>query len=300
MTDLPDAVNRQLDANRAANLLFAQAENLLVVDPGFQAAVEEMLAAGRDPLTQAQRTSLARLAADALLERLWAVNQFVHVTEEAREELAGIYARTWLRLAATGEVEASLREHHYPALRDWLARLYPEEIREALADKVRVGRVVCAEYPAEAQAGLLRLDPSRLLAPVLDVGCGRTASLVGWLRRSGIDAWGIDRTVDAETDSLRQSDWLSFDFMPGAWGTVIAHLSFTNHLVYVQRYEPARIGEYRQCYMRILESLMPGGAFVYAPGAPLLEKGLSPSLFKVSSWQAAPGCTVAQVRRRVL
>ncbi|MGG1617445.1 hypothetical protein ACIFQM_19465 [Paenibacillus sp. NRS-1782] len=69
----------------------------------------------------------------------------------------------------------------------------------------------CEEYTPELQAKLLGLDIARLQEPVLDVGCGAEARLVGYLRSLGIEAYGTDRLAGDNLQGRRMgNDYLSY------------------------------------------------------------------------------------------
>ena len=67
---------------------------------------------------------------------------------------------------------------------------------------------------------------------MIDVGCGSQANLVTYFRALGIEAYGIDRHLETHKPYLDQVDWFDYDFEAGRWGTIVSHMSFTNHLNY--------------------------------------------------------------------
>jgi hypothetical protein len=300
MTDISEAVNRQLDRNAAANLLYAHVEDLIQLDPTFLAAIEELLLKGSQSLPEKARIRLVSLTTKALLQKIWSINQFIHVTDADKGRLEAIYSETWKRLLQTSDITNCLREYHYPELGKWLGQLYPKEYRTVLSSSSAIGHVVCEEYPPELQVKLLRLEYGQLISPVLDVGCGKNAQLVMHMRSLGIEAFGIDRTVGMELDYIKEADWLHYEFERDTWGTVVANLSFTNHFVYVQQYDEARTAIYKRKFVEIAASLKERGTFVYAPGAPSLEGELNTDQFKVESWTGFRGYTVTKVTRSAL
>lgn len=94
------------------------------------------------------------------------------------------------------------------------------------------------------------------------------------LRALGIAAHGIDRACDAEGDYLVAADWFERDIVPGFWGTIISHLSFSGHFL---NHHARRDGEYiayAKKYMEMLHGLRIGGRCHYAPGLEFIEEML--------------------------
>jgi hypothetical protein len=172
--------------------------------------------------------------------------------------------------AELGEcLNAALCEH-VRLLDAFVRDLCPEPQR---ADDILGAEPTSDEYSAELQIAVLRLEPQDLLEPLIDVGCGAQANLVSYLRARGLDAHGIDLGV-ANVPALVQADWMTYPFGVARWGTVVAHMSFTNHFVFQDRCSDEQAEKYAVAYLRILRSLKPGGAFYYAPAVPFMEQHL--------------------------
>lgn len=133
------------------------------------------------------------------------------------------------------------------------------------------GGAVCAEYPTALQFDILGIDPATLVEPVLDLGCGETGALVRRLRSMGKRAFGVDRLA-APDEFISRSDWFDFPLGRASWGTVISHMGFSNHFLHHHLRANGSPERYARRYMEILDSLMPGGSFVYTPGAPYIER----------------------------
>lgn len=297
MGDIPEAMRRQIDRNEAANLLCSHVEDIIELEPDFLAALEELLRTEDRSRPDFDIDALVANTAKALLQKIWSVNQFIHITEADRERLEAIYANTWKRLHATGDLPCCLRRYHYPALKRWLGRLYPESFRVALRSSRSIGRVVCEEYPVELQVELLGIECRGLPGPILDIGCGRHGRLVLHMRSLGIEAYGVDRDIGLESAYLMEEDWLSFGFDREKWGTVIANMSFTNHCIYALRYDEALARLYRKTYGEIARSLKLAGTFIYAPGLPTLERDLDPLQFTVESREGFRDYMVTKLKR---
>jgi hypothetical protein len=136
-----------------------------------------------------------------------------------------------------------------------------------------------AEYSPQLQMDLLGLVEQGLLEPVLDLGCGKTAELVQFLRSKGLLATGIDRLGAGEFVVAR--DWFDVRFEPNSLGTIVSHLAFSLHFLHHHWHPGDRAYAYARKYMELLASLKPGGKFIYAPGLPFIEPMLDRSRYAV-------------------
>ena len=295
---IENSIKQQLEANRSKNLLYENVEQIMEIDPGFLAALEELLNATRgNNQPENIPSEVVSFAAQALLKRLYAVNQYLNIGDEQVEELKEIYRQTWLTMLSTGNVRSVLRQVHYPALSRWLAALYPKEFRKHLRSAPEVGHVVYEEYSAKLQIELLQIDVAELKQPVLDIGCGSQANLVRHLRSLGIDAYGFDRQLEICESSLAQSDWFEYPFEAGKWGSIVSNMAFTNHLNYAYRHDVSQLEPYLLKMKEILAALAPGGSFYYAPALPFVEDRLAPERYKVEREQPASELFVSIVTR---
>ena len=89
---------------------------------------------------------------------------------------------------------------------------------------------VITEYTGEFQNEILRIDTHHLQEPIIDVGCGVSCELIKLLRRNGYsEVYGLDQY--ASTDSkIVCGNWFDYQFQEASWKTIIAHMSFSNHL----------------------------------------------------------------------
>jgi SAM-dependent methyltransferase len=141
---------------------------------------------------------------------------------------------------------------------------------------------LCATYSPELQLRLLRLDARDMPGPVLDLGCGEAGALVHHLRALGRDdAWGVDALCETGGSLIRAS-WFEAPLTPGIWGTIIAHQSFSLHVLRAHlRGSEAEATHFARTYMRILQALKPGGIFAYAPAIPFFEDCLPTNWWEV-------------------
>jgi hypothetical protein len=195
------------------------------------------------------------------------------------------------------DIEKSLRNFHYPLLAEWINTLYPESLKKALASNVKIGRVVCQNYSAGLQLGLLKLEVKDLKQPILDIGCGKEAQLVEHLRRNNLKAFGIDRTLQKKKDYLIEGNWLETAFEVNKWGTIISHMAFANHFMYIEKIDTGRVPIYLAKYQEILNSLQLKGSFVYAPGSYALEQIVDKNKYSVERYSIGNGHGVTRVSK---
>jgi hypothetical protein len=281
MHPLENVLEGQITLNKGKNLLYERLGEVIEIDPTFLAVLEELLGKERDDLTEPALENAVSFAAEALIKRLYSVNQFLQVDDRNRRKLMKIYRRTWNKIIETKNIHATLKAYHYPALTRWISGLYPHVFVERLKLSPAIGKVVCEEYSPGFQIELLRINLQTCKPPLLDIGCGSTAGLVRTLRKLQIDAYGFDRRIEQEAAFLQQRDWFSYCFEPGVWGTILSNMAFTNHFQYVYAYDRSKFGQYTQKYHEIIESLMIGGSFHYAPSVPWIEQQLNPDQYQV-------------------
>ncbi len=194
------------------------------------------------------------------------------------DDVAAIVARPRTLEEIDRRLRAAIRNHLH-ALRDFVAALDAAHRNgpASLLDRP----VVCEEYAPRLQLAVLGLDPAEMLEPILDVGCGHDGALVRHLRALGLEAYGIDRLVGADQPELHEADWLAYPYGISRWGTVISHLAFAHHFLFQHHYRYGAPEVYARVYMAILNALLPGGAFYYAPGLPFIEDLLPAGAYSV-------------------
>ena len=281
MKRIDQAVKQQLDLNKTKNMLYSRLDQLIEIDPDFLAALEEVLGSDREALTELALQDAISSVSRMLLQRLYSVNQFLQISEPKRRQLESIYLRTWRRIVETKNIEATLRDYHYPELTRWIAALYPKSFLEQLRNSPIVGHVICEEYSAQLQIELLRIDVESLKQPLLDIGCGGTAGLVQHLRTFQIESYGIDRRIELEASYVQEMNWFDYGFEPNTWGTIISNMSFTNHLLYTYHHDSAQLKLYLHKFTEIIGSLKIGGSFHYAPSVPFVEQMLDVNSYRV-------------------
>ncbi len=297
---LIDLVRRQFDLNRARNLLHPDAEELLEVDPLFVASLEQMSTAHDPDAPDTSLLELSERAANLFVERLYALNQYFQIGERTRKEIARIYYDSARKILASSDIISTIRQFHYPKLKRLVESICPRRLADTLRAHPELNPVTCCEYTPGLQLELLKLDTKRLAQPLLDVGCGTQAYLVRFLRSAGIDAYGFDRNASNPDPCVSNADWFEYDYGTGRWGTVVSNLSFVSHLGFTRRFNPSGMDRYLDTGRRILSSLAPGGAFVFAPADELLEETAARDGYRVESWHIPGGFRAARIIRALM
>lgn len=235
------------------------------------AGLAEEVLAGRVALTGS-----TRVAARAVAGWLWRRNQFLSLDVEALARALELAAGAVSRGRETAGSAEELRAGLARAAAE-LHRTIAGVVRESAGERPR--EAICGEYGATLQRDALGIERLQepLLEPILDVGCGASASLVRTLRAAGLRATGVDR--EAPEDVAIAADWGTFPFGQDRWGTVLSHHALTLHLLHHHIAGSERAYADARVYRAILGSLLVGGRFIYVPGVPFLE-AILPSHFR--------------------
>ena len=291
------ALLQQFRSNNGSNLLYPAAPEHLRLDSSFLEILQE---ATEEDLSDQDLDSLITFAAEQCIRDVLEFNQYLQISDSARNRLKDIYRMTWETIQQTTDISAVLRHQHFPALQVWLAELYPVEISSKLSTRQTISAVCCSEYSPALQLVVLNVDIANLRAPVLDIGCGTSAALVRYLQSRDIEAAGFDRIVDTETESIRCGDWFTYDYAVHPWGTIISHMAFSNHYRYAVRYDQDMRRRLDTVCSRILGALSPGGRFIYAPAVPELESGVDENRYRILQWHSPEGFTSTVIERKAI
>jgi len=240
------------------------------------------------------------LMTEKAIRTFWNANQFMDIRKRQIEELRLIYQLLWKDILI--EIRAQpinfdeLQKKHLKRLTAWLEKsnAFTKQINKT--DQPEIARVICAEYSSVLQLQLLRVDVSVLLQPVLDIGCGEHTYLVTFLRENGIEAVGLDRIIEPSAH-LIQANWLEYSFKPSQWGSVISNHSFTLHFLNHHLRSDGDFISYAEKYKEILNSLVPGGVFYYAPDLPFIESYLPQDEYKVLNFRINDAFSCTHIQR---
>lgn len=276
-------IDSQINYNRGKNIFSDK--------PGALRFAVETIHAIEDAreLSAGEEQFLIDYAVAKAMEEFCRVNQFYSFGAVAKDELRTIYAGLLQDIRDRKAPVEDLSAIHYRKLKDWLLK-YNAFAGKMYADSgMAVELVPCAEYSAGLQLDVLGIDPRAMMGPVLDVGCGKEGTLVGFLSGAGVEAWGIDRFPFDENGRLLTADWLEYDYGHEKWGTVVSNLGFSNHFRHHHFRQDGNYSGYALTYMKILNSLKPGGCFVYAPDLPFVEEFLDRKKFELFSHEIEGG-----------
>jgi hypothetical protein len=268
------AIDKQIEKNSHLNLLYDNLRGVLCVDGTFSDMLVQVHQKGID-----NPNNIFSYAVEKTISTIYSVNQFICITTEQKNELYNIYKESWLDYDPRHSYDSILR--HHQRLTKWISRLYPPDFVAALRGKQKIGSVVDARYSADFQIYVLGLQIENILEPIIDIGCGSQAILVRYLCQQKDHVFGIDRKIDYKSIYTKEIDWLEFKFTRRFYGTIIANMSFSNHLIYHIQNRTAYIKAYLLKYKEILESIKNGGLFVYAPSLPFIEERLDREQYSV-------------------
>ena len=273
MQEFKQHINQQIELNAGKNL-FAQQDGLFRFMDLPDSIMQNLKA-----ITKSEENALISLATSKSLEAFYKLNQYYYFSNGDKEKLKAIYTNLFQHLKDHNDL-SMYEENHYNNLRRWLAETNSFAVK-LYADKNEIlQEVLCKEYNALLQLELLHIDLEGIKEPVLDIGCGKDGRLVDYLRKSGIKAFGFDRSI-TNNKFCKEADWFDFKFEKEKWGTIISNLSFSNHFNHHHLRFDGNYVEYAQTYMQILHSLKSGGTFHYAPGLPFVEKFLDKEKFDI-------------------
>lgn len=298
---------RELSGARLQDFLTREGP-LAALSPALERAAREgRTALERELGDERTRARLAAFLARKTREWVLKENPFLEI-EPAHERVIEAVHAALLRDAAAALAQGG------PTGGDWA--LVAEALRAALAShEARLGALVAAllrdagevldgrervaaEYSPELQLRVLGARVEELRAPILDLGCGAQGGLVRHLRAAGlVPVIGVDRTAPAGPGFFRES-WFSADLTRHAWGTVIAHQSFSLHFLHAHVHSEVRAARFAQRYLEIMSSLAPRGRFLYAPALPFLEAVLPPEWVVTTRPIAGTELLAAAVARR--
>jgi SAM-dependent methyltransferase len=205
------------------------------------------------------------------------INQFQILSEDAQQSInqMPILWLSELRGQESLQCGAQVEVHIQTATRTYLQNL------DANCVAPDACQPISEEYSAELQLKVLHLSLAEIQEPVLDLGCGKDAFLVHWLKCQGRNALGIDLCANLERGCVAV-DWFKFPFVPGYFGTIVAHLSFSLHFLKHHLDPKGDAESFAKQYMNILRALKVGGRMVYAPGLPFIERLLPERSYRVS------------------
>lgn len=207
-------------------------------------------------------------------------NQYVSLSNKTINTINDIYKQLVLNLRKISNNKYEITE---------LRRIVDEHRNKLISaledndyeDKKEQLFIPCAEYTGEFQNEILRTDLHQLNEPIIDIGCGLSYELIKLLRRNGYsEVYGLDQYV-SDDSKIACSNWFDYSFQESTWGTIIAHMSFSNHL----RRSIINNDEYKETYVKkyyeILHSLKQDGIFIYTPSVKVIEDEIDRNEYEI-------------------
>lgn len=282
-TEILNSVFIQLNFNDKKNIFYCNSENefLTLAESTVDFINDrnnEILNYFNSIFNAHKEQNLINTIVNKVLLSFYKSNQFIDFSPEDIQKLKSFYIDLILEIVAYLEGNSAddlkpIIQKHYNNLRFWISQTNPF-IKVINQNRPYVVDVVCSEYSPEMQLSVLELDLISLMQPLIDIGCGYNANLVKYLRSKGISAFGLDRIINSKEDFFENTDWMSYFFFPDKWGTIIAHMSFSNHFLHHHYRNDGHFSEYALKYSQIINSLIVGGRFIYSPSLPFIEEFL--------------------------
>jgi len=272
-------IDVQIKHNRSKNFFCRNAENI------FSFAPETIINADQAcRMNRRDQEQLISYTVLKVLQEFCRINQYISFDEMDRGSLSNIYSSLLYNIKEGKDTYQTIAEQHYRNIRRWLLQSNPF-VREIYSNlDIYLESVCCSEYSAELQLELLHMDVLTLSEPILDIGCGEQGTLVRYLRKTGLEAYGIERFSN-NADFIQSTDWLAYDYGISRWGTIISNLGFSNHFQHNHLRKDGNYIIYAQKYMETLRSLKKGGCFHYAPALPFIEQFLNEKEYQVSNFK---------------
>lgn len=230
---------------------------------------------------------VAEYSTERTIKTVIELNQYVEVDTILANKLYDLYedfvVKIFKKLYLNGSINLDwinrLVMEHQLKLKNILGTI--DELMIFSKAKKFVEPIPCSEYSVALQLKILNINIERIKEPILDFGCGSNAKLVHYLRGLGLEAYGVDRITNNKLYTI-QTDWFNYELKPNYWGTIISHLSFTNHFKRNHFKKNGNYIAYAKKYMNLLGSLKLDGEFYYTPDLPFIEQFLPPNLYLIN------------------
>lgn len=274
LDNLTEIINKQIDNNKELNLFFKNLDSEIMIDNSFRKEILELKEKSNTDISEVVKTT-----AKSVLDNFFMINQYIQVSSKDQSDLNDIYFNTYSKIDSNNF--EMVMKSHFRKLSSWLSRFYTKHFLEALSQNKSIGQVVNKEYSVDLQVEIFDLDFDKIKEPIIDVGCGKNAYLVRELILRNKEVIGIDRLISYSDKRIIEKNWFDFNFKKNSWGTIIANMSFTNHLIYSLKNNSEFIYDYYIKYKEIIESLLIGGCFYYAPSLEFVEDRLDPVMYSI-------------------
>lgn len=209
-------------------------------------------------------------------------NQYVSLSNDSINTINGIYRDLIQNLGSIAVRSSDSMDNLGIVVQNHREKLIATLQCNTYADNQEQIFIPCSEYSGSFQFQLLRLGVIAMKDPILDVGCGKKHQLLTFLEEKGHEhLYGIDQYV-SDDKRILCCNWFDYHFLPATWGTVIAHMSFSNHFRRSIINQDPALALYTYKYQEILGSLLPGGCFIYSPSVKTIERDLDATSYAVT------------------
>lgn len=221
-------------------------------------------------------------------------NQYVSLSNRTINIINKIYMQLVLELRVLSTTDYGLKEIEY-IVENHRNKLISALKNNEYEDKQNQLFIPCAEYTGEFQNEILRTDLTQLNEPIIDIGCGKNYELIKLLRRNGYSkAYGLDQYISNDSKIIC-SNWFDYIFQKNTWGTIIAHMSFTNHFRRSLITNDGKKTNYLSKYIEILHSLKKDGVFIYTPSVKEIEDNIDRTEYEIVYYRNMNDCNLDTV-----
>lgn len=272
-------IDKQILMNRGKNLFFNKPGNILELANSSYSLFKQL-----KELTNECIPALIDYTVNQVVIELCRMNQYYNFGSEDKLELRNIYSDFITTLKVNKKITAEMIDDHERVFKSWLYNTNPFSRSIYNNKDLFIEPVICSEYSVEIQLSIFRIQIDQLKNPILDIGCGKNAQLVEYLKMKGFECYGLDRFSNSRS-YISNTNWLEYDYGNEKWGTIISNLGFSNHFTHHHLRENGNYMDYAKTYMKILKSLKPGGSFYYAPDLTFIEHLLNKEEYMISNYR---------------
>ncbi len=194
-------------------------------------------------------------------------------TKEECNAILEIYHRLIENISDRNKGYEEIAKEHFIAVRNYITYFTEERVN---SENRKTG------YSPKFVLDILAVNDNEMNGKVLDIGCGKDATVVKYLREKGIDAYGLDMECE-DSGCTEQEDWLIKEYPADTYSLILSNLSFSKHFNDANHEEnnDEECFEYAKAYMSILNSLKVGGTWHYVPSVTFIEEMLPEDKFEV-------------------
>ena len=267
LSDLIDISNQQFQESSFKNL-FCTADNQFHFNPTTVRAIHSL---GRklDMISDEDTEILFLNYTEGFIRTFHQTDPYLNFGSKDNLAIRQIYSLLLRDIIDEFPIR-EIEERHYERIRLFIRKTNPGVYQINHNPDRRAKHFECAEYSSVFQLNLLDIDSRYIIEPVLDIGCGEHGYLVEYFRGQHMAAYGID-CLKKSSHYFYDDNWLEFSYGHERWGTIISHLSFNSHFLHHFLLNDGLDILFAQTYMNILESLVPGGHWIYTPAVHFME-----------------------------